>query len=513
MRHWTVGRKLFSLAILNLLTLLLLGGIAQWGFTFTRTAFDDSLAMTSAVRSAMQGDMMHDAIRGDVATALLGGEMASSVPEEFADHSQSIREELKALSEIEGYPALAEAAKQASVVAEHYLTSAQKVIELSSGDRESAIAHHAEFQKAFSELEEVMEKLGDSVEASASVIRSEGAETTSFISLLLITTCVGSVVFALFAAWLVARMITGPLGSFVGQLMEMNSQVNAGVGQVSSASDSLASSATSQASGLEETAAAIEELASSSKHNTASAHEAKSITTEVELASSEGVTKMQQMSEAILKIRDSAQETAGIIRTIDEIAFQTNLLALNAAVEAARAGDAGKGFAVVAEEVRSLAQRSSAAARDTAEMIRRSQELADAGVKVSGDVQGSLTVINDKVTKSSALISAIALASDEQMRAINEVNHAVVSLDKETQSNSAASEELAGAARELMSQSDALDQVATALQGMIVKGPKLGVGNGTDEPAHLAARAQSHHGTIEEEHEPSSGYNGMSSHV
>jgi methyl-accepting chemotaxis protein len=171
---------------------------------------------------------------------------------------------------------------------------------------------------------------------------------------------------------------------------------------------------------------------------------------------------MERMSSTINKIKASSDETAKIVKTIDEIAFQTNLLALNAAVEAARAGDAGKGFAVVAEEVRNLAQRSATAAKNTADLIDESVKNAQGGVEISMEVARILNEIVDGSSKVSDVIAEIAAASDEQSKGIEQVNTAVAQMNTVTQQNAANSEESAAAAEELRGQAEELaSMVAT----------------------------------------------------
>ena len=165
-----------------------------------------------------------------------------------------------------------------------------------------------------------------------------------------------------------------------------------------------------------------------------------------------GVDSMARLSEAIERIKTSSDETAKIIKTIDEIAFQTNLLALNAAVEAARAGDAGKGFAVVAEEVRNLAMRSAEAAKTTANLIEGSVRNAENGVAINQEVYSNLEDINNQIRKVGEVMAEIAAASDQQSEGIEQINDAVGQMDAVTQQNAANSEESASAAQELSSQ-------------------------------------------------------------
>jgi methyl-accepting chemotaxis protein len=266
---------------------------------------------------------------------------------------------------------------------------------------------------------------------------------------------------------LASRSIVKPLRKAIDDLNGVTRQFGSEVNQIAATSQTLAQGATEQASSLEETSASLEEVGSVSKQNAESSVQAQSYSEEVRKVSHSGEQSMREMAEAMHAIKNAADETADIIKTIDEIAFQTNLLALNAAVEAARAGDAGKGFAVVAEEVRSLAQRSAEAARVTADKIRRSKTLSDNGVGVSQQVESSLEAIRQNAERAGDMVKEIAAASREQSIGIVEIGKAVQELDQVTQSNSANSEELAAASEHLVAQSRRLDQLLQTIARMI----------------------------------------------
>ena len=249
------------------------------------------------------------------------------------------------------------------------------------------------------------------------------------------------------------------LDTALTQVSEATGQVSSASQQISSGSQSLAQGANEQASSLEEVSSSLEEMSSMTKQNADNASQAKLLANEADKNATIGTDSMKMMTEAIHRIKESSDQTAKIVKTIDEIAMQTNLLALNAAVEAARAGEAGRGFAVVAEEVRNLAQRSAQAAKSTADMITESVKNADNGVQIAEEVSNSFQLITSSSRKVNDLIAEIAAASQEQAQGIDQVNTAVAQMDKVTQQNAANSEESASAAEELSSQAEELQNM------------------------------------------------------
>jgi methyl-accepting chemotaxis protein len=242
------------------------------------------------------------------------------------------------------------------------------------------------------------------------------------------------------------------LESALCQVSDATGEVSSASLQISEGSLKLAEGANIQAASIEQISASLEEMTSMTSQNADNALQAKNLANSATDSAAKGDEQMAIMKEAIDAIKKSSDETARIVKTIDEISFQTNMLALNAAVEAARAGDAGKGFAVVAEEVRSLAQRSAEAAKNTAVLIEGSGKNVDKGVKLTDDVQNILREITEGNNKVNDLIAEISAASTEQADGVAQVTTAVDGMNKVTQENAASSEESSAAATQLNGQ-------------------------------------------------------------
>jgi methyl-accepting chemotaxis protein len=256
------------------------------------------------------------------------------------------------------------------------------------------------------------------------------------------------------------------INTAVATLAEALDQVRVSSDQVASAGHQIASGSQSLAHGASEQAASLEEIGASALELSATAREAAQSTRQAHQMSeatltrvAEGRASMGRLSAAIDSIKSSSDQTARIVKTIDEIAFQTNLLALNAAVEAARAGDAGRGFAVVAEEVRSLAIRSAEAAKTTAALIEGSVTNAEHGVAYNAEVLAKLGEIDGEVQRVATIIAEIAASGEQQRDGVQQINSAVEQLNTVTQQVAANAEESASASEELAGQAAMLAEL------------------------------------------------------
>jgi methyl-accepting chemotaxis protein len=312
-------------------------------------------------------------------------------------------------------------------------------------------------------LKQVEDRLANDYAAAADAIRQNAQR--EFVLLTIVTVLVIGLTLA--ASGLIVRSLTRRLRMIADRLAEGSAEVSSAATQVSDASQSSANGASEQAAALEETAASLEEIASMTRRNSEAAQEARTVSQSTHAVAGVGASDMDDLQQAMKAIRQSASDVAGVLKAIDEIAFQTNLLALNAAVEAARAGEAGAGFAIVASEVRTLAQRSADAARDTAEKIETATRNSERGVASAERAAGHFTQIVEGTRTVDKLVSEISSASNEQSEGIQQVNRATAQMDHVTQSTAATAEETAAQAEHLNAQAAELTAVVGDLMVLI----------------------------------------------
>ena len=235
-------------------------------------------------------------------------------------------------------------------------------------------------------------------------------------------------------------------------------------GEVAAGSMDLSSRTEQQASSLEETASSMEELTSTVKQNADNARQANMLAASASNVAQRGGAVIEQVVGTMREIHDASGKIADIIGVIDGIAFQTNILALNAAVEAARAGEQGRGFAVVAGEVRNLAQRSAAAAREIKALIVDSTGKVENGSKLVGNAGDTMREIVDSVRRVTDIMAEITSASAEQSGGIEQINQAIAQMDEVTQQNAALVEQTSAAAEAMQDQAARLAQAVSVFR-------------------------------------------------
>ena len=499
---WTLGAKLalgFSLVVvlLSLVSGLAVMGIGGLGGEMDELA-SEAIPLTTTA-ATLKAEQLEQALAVEklFRFAVMGGFGASDGKERaqkmFPVHGQRIAVQLDAALKLlaSRKPVSPQDAEQMKVIAasltrikkmhQKWQAMAQEAMQMVLKNRFGPASNllgqgMKEADTALTkELVGLVKKLDQRTAATAA--SAEGRQRS--ISAVLLLLSAGGTGLALIMVLFLMRGISGPIKNAVEQVRSSTDQVDLSAGQVSSASQVLAQGSSEQAAFLQETSASIEEMASMSRRNADNARHANSLMSQAGEVVSQANDSMRELRGAMERITTASDETAKIIKTIDEIAFQTNLLALNAAVEAARAGEAGAGFAVVADEVRNLAMRAAEAAQSTASLIEENLGHIKKGSALVKGTDAVFTQVADNSSQVAVLISEIASAAGEQTDGIEQISKASTEVDRVTQQVAANAEELAASSEELTAQSQVMKTIMSRL-GLVV----YGGGNGkTSAPA------------------------------
>ena len=263
------------------------------------------------------------------------------------------------------------------------------------------------------------------------------------------------------------KKLVDDMGEITADLQTTSGKVEETSSYLENISHKLAEGSTEQAASLQETASVLEETSSMVFKNNQNTTEAAVLARQTKEFADKSNKEMETMLESMGELQASSQAISKIIKTIDDISTQTNLLALNAAVEAARAGDAGKGFAVVAEEVRSLAQRSAKAAKETDELINTNIRLSEQGVNITKEVFGSILEINNQAAKVSELLNEIAVATKEQSIGVEQIHKAISQMERVLNNNANTAENSSTASMNLLNQTRVMNEIVERLTALV----------------------------------------------
>lgn len=479
----TIGQKLkISFSLLAFLTLVL-GGIGYYGaFSGDKAIYEIGEVRFPSVKSLQEMEIGVVKVNS-VQEALMNQVLTQEQRRQQYIELESSREEfLTAKSIFEPLPQTEDEAvlwEAFLVTMEDWENDYETFLELSR-DYDEVVAGDGDTELAYADMRNyyldnarvsynaMFENLKEVVSLNEDIANKEIAAAHSQNSVLTYVSIMGLIFGILVAVLLgifITRSINSSLGEIIVSLTGGSDQVDSASEQLSESSQSLAESASEQAASLQETSSSLEEMSAQIQQTSKNSSTAEKAMKDAEPLVESGVKAMERMNATMKDIKEASMETSKIINTIDDIAFQTNLLALNAAVEAARAGEAGKGFAVVAEEVRNLAHKSAQAAKNTSDIIEKSQERSDRGLTVAQEVAENLGKISKSVNDVSILVKEISAASGEQATGIQQINTAMSEMDKTVQNNASNSEESASAAEELSSQAnelrDMIEQLVT----------------------------------------------------
>jgi methyl-accepting chemotaxis protein len=494
--NWKVRTQLYCLVGAMLVLMVAVGIGANRGMSGAKGEIQSVELTNRILRNQIEADMMHDALRADVLSATLAASKAESdqVATDLAEHATQFRKLMEENDELANEPEVKQALASVGPLVRTYISDAEAIVAALRADSQHGRSMMPAFMDSFRALEGKMSDASDRIEASAKRAEDGAHSELDAATNVNLAGVIGAlIVGALLAMFIVrgllrgiaslSRTITpiargelgapiedggdnefgqllsqmrsmdGMLGTVIGKARETADALGEAARQLSQGNDDLNQRTQEQAAALEETAASMEHMATTVKANADSARNASTLALNARTQADQGETVVANAIAAMDEIGVSSRRIADIIGTIDEIAFQTNLLALNAAVEAARAGEQGRGFAVVASEVRSLAQRSATAARETKDLINDSVARVATGTKLVHESGSTINNIMDSVRKVTDIVAEIATASDTQAAGIDQVNRAIAQIDDVTQQNAALVEENASASKLVSAQS------------------------------------------------------------
>ncbi|MDH3392411.1 MAG: methyl-accepting chemotaxis protein [Desulfobulbaceae bacterium] len=453
--QWTVTRKLFAISMGFTVALTIMVGNALWtGKTV------DSANKTSGIRQGQLQLINHLLLAH---SELMLAAMDSIIDKEEGrihdDRKQIINEQAAFVNtNLDNLVQLADTPeeKQRALMIQENFPKLIKAIQTDLVRLIEQNGDEAAFAKVDDDIDSAGNKIADALRSIEISVQKEQQESALFVekrihwatSLSLIV-CLAAVIIILPTFYMVNRSINKSLSMVIDNVSQTSSRVSSAASQVEAASNELAEGNSNQAAAIEETSSAMEETSSMTRQNAENATHADALMADMANVVDEAETAMKQLTVSMHEALAASEETSKIIKTIDDIAFQTNLLALNAAVEAARAGEAGAGFAVVADEVRNLAMRAADAARNTADLLEDTATKIKTGSSMVDGAAESFGRVAEGAQKAKGLVGEITAASGEQADGVNQINQAIMEIDKVTQNNAATSEEAASSASEL----------------------------------------------------------------
>ncbi len=448
-------------------------GLGTFGYVEAKYLFAklDKVSHTDApaLRIMENTDMLHDNIKANVFSALYHFSQSdmNGLTESKNDNleaEKNISENMAKLSKLDLSAKTKEAIRVSSAEISDYLNLSNGLIQKLILKNQSGVVNEVlKFEEKFKALEKNLEILNSSVEADTVQV----ADSAEFVLNLFLFAAIAIFSLGLAVGYYTVRRLTLNLKKYTAELDQSSNLVKSISENLSASNVQLSSSATEAAASLEETVASLEELSSMISLNTENSKKAFQISEQAQVAAETGDKNIRDLSAAMLTIKNDSKKMEDIVNVIDDISFQTNLLALNAAVEAARAGEQGKGFAVVADAVRSLAQRSSASAKEINQMIKDSVSKIESGSALANDCNQSLKNIFEHVKNVTQLSGQIAQASAEQTTGLKQINQAMIQLDSASQENASTAEEVSRSATEANHQSDNMNHVVGELTEFI----------------------------------------------